>query len=243
MLLELTGDGIIDGLNAGQGRTGIFLDVVLVETQNPPFYGIHFVEVLRLDIFGHGLRHTAYNHILAEVVHCISMEVTHGLLLFKLLLDVGHQHLVSHSPEELLKIHRIHVDTFFFRRYDNVLHVFFDGNERACFQIVETVVGDQRFDGFSGTGTFLHFVEDDERLAWRECLFVMELYVLKECVHILQIFIEPGLDSGRCFAEVNHDIGVVLVAGKLLGDIAFSDTSGTLNEQSSSTILLLLPLD
>ena len=53
------------------------------------------------------------------------MKASHRLLLSKLILNIRHHHLIAHSPQEFLKIHRKHFDGMFLGRakaVQGVLH-------------------------------------------------------------------------------------------------------------------------
>ena len=80
-----------------------------------------------------------------------------------------------------------------------------DGYERPCLQIVEAAVFHQCFDRFAGFGAFLNLIEDNQRFARCELLLVVELDVLQERAYVLQVLLEPILNTLRSPAEINKD--------------------------------------
>ena len=92
----------------------------------------------------------------------LAVELAHGLSFLKSPLDIRHHHLVTHRPQELLKVHRIHVQPFFLRRDKDAINILLDGYQRPRFQIVKPVVCHQCLDSLTGTRTFLHLIKDDE---------------------------------------------------------------------------------
>ena len=171
------------------------------------------------------------------------MEFTHRLFLVILAFYIGHQDFVPHSPEEFFKVHRIHINTFFLRWNDNILYVFLDGDEGACFKVIKGAVLYQRLDSFPGAGAFLHFIEDNEGFAGRELFLVVELDVLQKGGYILQIFIEPASYPLGGFTEIDEDVGVIFVAGEFLCYPTLAGTAGTLNQDSCRAVFLPLPLE
>ncbi len=65
-------------------------------------------------IFGDSLRHTTYNQVLPEIIHRPAVESLHRKTFVKSHPYIRHQHLVSHSPQEFLKVHRKHFNGVLF---------------------------------------------------------------------------------------------------------------------------------
>ena len=64
----------------------------------------------------------------------------------------------------------------------------------------------QCLDSFTSTRTFLYLIKDDKRFARSKSLLVMQLYVLKKSINILQILIKTSSHTCWCIAEINKDI-------------------------------------
>jgi hypothetical protein len=71
----------------------------------------------------------------------------------------------------------------------------------------------------------------------------MELEVLKQRIDILQVFVKPRFDWWWSFAEIYEDIGLVFVASKFLGDVAFPNAASAFDKQGGATVFLSFPLD
>ena len=90
------------------------MDVVAVQVQDLPFYVIYLIKIFCFYIFSHGLRHSANNEILSEVIHSHTVHgLSHLTLFLKVTPDEWHQSLVAHSPQKLFEVHRVDLVVFF----------------------------------------------------------------------------------------------------------------------------------
>ena len=111
------------------------------------------------------LRHTADEHIKAEVAQQFSgQSVTEISPIAESLAQHRNGCLVAQSPSEFFIIHREKSDTLLFTWNRDVLRVLFDADERACFNVIVTAILNKVLDSLSGKGTFLHLVENNDRL-------------------------------------------------------------------------------
>ena len=58
----------------------------------------------------------------------------------------------------------MHIDTFFFRWYDDVLHIAVDADQGTRLDIIKSSILDKVLDGGSGRRVLLYFVEYNDRL-------------------------------------------------------------------------------
>ncbi len=70
---------------------------------------------------------------------------------------------------------------FFGRNYD-ILYVFADGHQGACFHIIISAVHDQIFEGGSGFWKHLYFIENNQRISLIELLVVVCRQIHKQMV-------------------------------------------------------------
>ena len=157
--------------------------------------------------------------------------------------DERHRRLVSQSPEEFLEIHREHLDTAFFRRDQDVLDILVDRNQRTCLKVVIATVLDKMLDRLAGTGKLLDFIKNHETpVAWQVHVELREK-IHEERVQIIEVFIKIPLDLRLHLREVNQEIGIVFVPGKLLGNVALTHAARTINHQGRATVTLVLPVN
>ena len=161
MFLQLARYFLKNSGNFGFLIVGVFVNVIAIKSQYVTLHLIHLFKIPRFHILGDSLRHTPDNQVLPEIIHCPTVESLHRKAFVKPHPDIRHQHLVSHSPQKFLKVHRKHFDGMFFRRQHDVLDILLDGNQRACLYVIITPVCHQVFDGCTGTWTKLHFIEYD----------------------------------------------------------------------------------
>ena len=74
-------------------------------------------------------------------------------------------HCIAHGPPEFLEVHGVHVHAFLLAWDGYVFCVFPDADKGACLDIVISSVLNEVFDGLTGFGAFLHFIEDNDRFA------------------------------------------------------------------------------
>ena len=103
------------------------------------------------------------------------------------------------------------------------------------------MVADKRFDGLSGLGLELHFVENDERLAFHQTDIVNQLKPEEDVIEVRHVF-EQIFDFQRALGEVDKNIGGILAAGELLDNGGFTDASGTLHQESRFPVACFFPL-
>ena len=82
--------------------------------------------------------------------------------------DEVHECLMSESPQEFLKIQRIHAEMTFFRGNDNILHMLFNAHEGSGFDIVIPAVGYKILDCRPCSRKELHLIENDQRFPFMQ---------------------------------------------------------------------------
>ena len=228
---------------------GILANIIAINAQDVTLTLIYLVKISCIHISLHCLRHTSNDHILTEIVQCLTMESLHGLSLLKLHLDKWHHHFIPHCPKKLLEIHRIHFYGMLFGWQHNILHILFDGYERACLDIVKPMVCHQVLNGRSCTWTKLNLIKDDERrclirwiLARNEFLLSIQFQTCEKHIQVIQIEIEELYYLRIYTAKIYEKIRIIFVFGKLLHDITLSYSSCTLYQKSHFTSPIMLPI-
>src|SRR5574344_1444105 len=77
----------------------------------------------------------------------------------------------------------------------------------------------------------------------RELLFEIELKIQEQGIKVIQIKIEELHHLRIHLTQVDNNMGIILLLGKSLNDIAFSNTSGSLYQESNITLAFLLPFE
>ena len=160
----------------------------------------------------------------------------------KVIPDEIHRHIIALRPKELLEIHRIHLDPILLGRNDNLLHILIDGNERACLKIIVPPVRDQGLDRLTRPREPLNLVKYEQSLSLVKPNTIMCGKLQEERIQLLKIVLKQLPDILSRLAEVYENIGLVLVLGKLFGNIALSDTTRPVNQQGRCACIPPLPL-
>ena len=210
----------------------ILADVGSVEVEDAALDTIDIGKALCLYVLSDCLWHAAYDHILPEVVHRLSVHyLTERSLCLEAVADKGHQHLISHSPQKLLEVYRMKLYLLLLRWDDDVSNVALDRHERARLDVVVPPIRYQVLDGGSGAGIKLYLVKDDERLPLVKGGLCVVAQVEEEHIQVIQILIKESLDLVRYPIEVNQDVTLVLPLGKFLHQVALADPSSPVNHQ------------
>ena len=109
-------------------------------------------------------------------------------------LDYRHHPAVSCRPEKFLEIHGKHLKVMLFRRYDDIIDVLSDRNQRAGFNVVVASVSYKIFDRLPRARETLDFVEYDNALARFELNMVGTKQIHEERIKVIQIIHEKALD-------------------------------------------------
>ena len=127
------------------------------------------------------------------------------------------------------------VHLFFLRRNHDILHVFIDGNQRACFNEIIPPVRYKVFDQFSGLGILLDLVEYknglpfDQRCSIQHGQLIEKLIQGKGDCSILVSPFNPKTMDGTVI-EVEGDCAKSLILGKWQSnDFDYSNTRKTVN--------------
>ena len=121
-----------DGREEPRGLArGVDLDeIVEVELDNLTFLLVDIGEVVGVEIGVHGLWHTAYKHVKAEIAHELAADsIAQGLASKEGFAQKGHCGSVAHGPTELLVVQGIHGDAGFLAGDDDALGVLLDGEQ------------------------------------------------------------------------------------------------------------------
>ena len=81
----------------------------------------------------------------------------------------------------------MHEDALLFTRNQDILDIFSNGDQGACFYIVITVVFNKRFDCLSGKGKELHLIKDDQGTAFDKVNAGQELQLQEEVIEVRSI--------------------------------------------------------
>ena len=136
---------------------------------------IYDLEIVGLNIGINGLRHSSHKHIEPEVAHEFAMHLLQRLRMFPNGMEQRDGGCISQSPAELFIVHWIHADALLLTGDENAIRVLADGNQRAGFDVIVSMVFYKRLDCLSGKGLELHFVEYDKGLAFHQLYSICEL--------------------------------------------------------------------
>ncbi len=156
--------------------------------------------------------------------------------------DKRHRGKVAQRPQELLKIQRKHLNTLLLRRYDNVLNILSDANKRTCFNIVVSSILHEIFYQLPCSWILLHLVKYNDRRPFVERCRVEGGKLREKEVQIRAVIFKQIKDLHRCVPKVDHYITLVLVLSELSAEIAFSNSSRTVDHQCAGPSALILPL-
>ncbi len=159
-----------------------------------------------------------------------------GFSVCKAFSDIANDLPLTQSIAKLLKIQRIHIQMTFLRRNDDVFYILLDGDQRACFDIVISAVGNEIFNTFSCLWVHLHLVKNYKRLTFKQFHTIICGQEHKKRVEVIHMLLKIALDLIGTFCKVDQDIALVLVLAKLLTDSRLADTSCTLDKKGFFTI-------
>ena len=220
----------------------MLVDVLSVQFEDPPLRPVRRAKVVRGHELQHGLRHAAHRHVFPERVHRLAVqEPSQRLHPLEMAAYHGHRGLIALRPQELLEIHREHLDAILLRWNHDVPGAFVDGDERPRFKVVVPAVRDQRLDRLTGTRELLHLVKDEQCVPLMKRHAVTARKFQEERVKMLQIMAEHVFDIIIDLAEIYQDIALIFALGKLLRDVALADTARAVDQQGAPPGVLLLP--
>ena len=148
---------------------------------------------------------------------------------------------MSESPQEFLKIQRIHAEMTFFRGNDNILHMLFNAHEGSGFDIVIPAVGYKILDCRPCSRKELHLIENDQRFPFMQRYIIVIWKVQEECIQVFEVGYEKVRDFFADTVEVDHDIGLVLSLRKFLYYIALPYTTSPIDQQCCLSVFFPFP--
>ncbi len=187
------------------------------------------------------LRHSPHNHVVTEAVHHLAVQGTQGTFLLIAITDERHRLLFAHSPKELLKIHRIHIDAMFLRGNHYVFYILVYADERPRLYIIVTTILHQILNGSTGLRIKLHLIEHYHGITRMQRHVEIQGYIAEEQVQVLQIHVKDFHQVIICIVEVHQDVAFVLLLCKLLHDVALAYSTGTVYHQGGLALCILLP--
>ena len=146
-------------------------------------------------------------------------------------------------PQELLKVHGIHLQLFFLGWYKDVLYILFDTYQRSRLNIIISAIGYQILYCLTCRGKQLDFVKNNDSPSFGQIFSFDYKQIPEKCIKISDIVFEV-LEQILCFQrEVQQNIIIVFIPGKSFCNCAFSDSSGSLNQDCAFPIRCFLPID
>lgn len=79
--------------------------------------------------------------------------------------DERNRNRIANSPSELLKVHGMHVDAFFFARDGYILRILLNAYERTCLDIIIATILYKILDSLPCVGAFLYLIKDNNGLS------------------------------------------------------------------------------
>ncbi|MPM97661.1 hypothetical protein SDC9_144838 [bioreactor metagenome] len=109
MLLKLCRNIVKNLLDLHLIPLGMFDNITSIEGKNVTFHPVNPSEITGIHICFNCLRHTPYNEILPEIIHCLSMEgLAQRFSIVKADSYEIHQCFIPKRPQKFLKIQRMH---------------------------------------------------------------------------------------------------------------------------------------